>query len=167
MLGVQRSDLRTAVSRLIQNDRAYRREIQELRVELLRYWAQDWLKQARTVVVSGRPSKLVAVEVPLPEGMKPKQVAGAAIEAGADVAVVGCRGAAMAAVVMCKPDVPLDCGRVVRVVCDSLGFRGGGSPGFAQIGGFQGEQMLEVISALAEGTAAPPHRTSGFPPARE
>ncbi len=150
MIGVQQSDLRASVRRLMQNDRANRREVQELRAELLRYWAQDWLKQARTVEVSGRPSKLVEVEVQLPEGMKPKQVAGAAIDAGADVAVVGCRGATMAAVVMCKPDVPLDCGRVVRGVCASLGLRGGGSPGFAQIGGFQGEQMPEVISALAE-----------------
>ena len=149
-LGVQESELCASVKRLQETSRAGHQEAQELRAELIRFQAQDWLNQARTVNVRGRPARFVAVEVTLPSGMKPKQVAGAAIAAGAGIAVLGCRGGTMTAVVMCEPGLPIDCGRAVRNVCSTTGLRGGGSNSFAQIGGFDATRMSEVISALTE-----------------
>lgn len=148
-LGVQESDLYASVERLQETNRAGYQEAQELRAELIRFQARDWLSQARTVKVGGRPARLVVVEVAVPAGIKPKQVAGAAIDAGADIAVVGCRGEAMTAVVMSEPGLPVDCGQAVRNVCAREGLRGGGSNSFAQIGGFEATRMSEVISALA------------------
>ena len=123
-LGVQESELCASVKRLQETSRAGHQEAQELRAELIRFQAQDWLNQARTVSVRGRPARFVAVEVTLPSGMKPKQVAGAAIAAGAGIAVLGCRGGTMTAVVMCEPGLPIDCGRAVRNVCSTTGLRG-------------------------------------------
>ena len=149
-LGVQESDLGAAVNRVLQASRAGQEEVQKLRAELLRFQAQEWLKQARVVDVHGKPSRLAVAELKLPEGMKPKQVAGAVIEAGADIAVIGCRGATMTAVLMCESYVSIDCGQAVRNVCSILNLRGGGSKTFAQIGGFDAERMSEVISALTD-----------------
>ena len=149
-LGVQDSDLCASVERLLETSRAGQEEVHKLRAELIRLRARDWNNQARTLSIRGRPARLVAVEATLPAGVKPKQVAGAAIAAGADIAVVGCRGEIIAAVVMCGPGLPVDCGQAVRHVCSTKGLRGGGSNSFAQIGGFDDHRMAEVVSALTE-----------------
>ncbi len=149
-LGTQEEDLGAAVNRLLDRQRSTNDELQLLRAAQLRYQAKEWVERAATIEIAGQPAKLVVGEFELPAGLQPKQVAGLAIEAGADVAVIGCRGAAVAAVVMRRPGIELDCGEVVRAVASRLGLRGGGSKDYAQLGGFAEEGLAEVLAALRE-----------------
>ncbi len=147
-LGAQEDDLAPAVNRLLDRQSSAYDELQLLRAAQLRYQAKEWVERAEAIEVAGRPARLVVSELELPAGLQPKQVAGLVIEAGADVAIVGCRGAAVAAVIMRRPEINLDCGAVVKAVTGRLGLRGGGSKDYAQIGGFAEERLAEVLAGL-------------------
>jgi alanyl-tRNA synthetase len=148
-LTIHPRELPVAVERLQDDNKALRRDLKDRDARLATYVGRELAMRAR--VVRGARVVVDAVDG---DAETLKRIARAAVDSPTGAAVVWSI-ATPSAIVAARGEAVnwLDCGALVKHVCQQLGGRGGGRPDFAQGGGITaaGEAIASVVEEVLAG----------------
>ncbi len=145
-LSIADRELEAAVRRLVAGEKDTRRQIEELRRQLLAYEASALRARAQQ---AGGHSLIVQV-FPDRAALEVKQLAGLLTAEAGTIALLATLSPAVRLVFMRAQDVDLDMHGLLRVVTQRFGGGGGGRPETAEGGGMSPDQVNEALAWAAQ-----------------
>jgi alanyl-tRNA synthetase len=145
MLSTASEDLPQGIERLQQDGRDLRRRVKDLESRLAGFEADAVAAHARDL----HGFRVVAEAVPDAEMNAIKTIAQSVAARPGHVVVLLTVGSPASVIVARAPNVPVDCGRVLKQLIGHFGGKGGGRPELAQGGGLLG-RADEIVAAARQ-----------------